>query len=321
MPDYSNPLGSLDDLELHASEAEIVQVGGNSALALDGLAVLPRLDLVDGSVQVDILGGTDSCYPGIAFHLLNPESFELAYGVPHASDQPDAVQYDPVFNGSNTWQVYCGPGYQRSASVPRNEWFRLTVSVFGRRASVQIDDQTPLLVDPLAHKQKSGRIGLWTFGRALFKNLRISETPRSDLSQGDPVVAVPGTISDWTLPGLGNLACEANGVLNLNRYLRSSDGPVTVTHRFHIPTFQEVEFGVGYSDQLTLRLDGKTILEGQNEFSGFETLETRGWIVPGRETVVCHLDAGFHELAATVAATEPFGWGLVVIVTPNASDD
>ena len=315
-PFYENPLETLEGLEIHASEAEIVPMGNDLALSLNGMVVLPGLDLAEGCVEVDILGA-DSCYPGIAFHLRDTDNFELAYGVPHASGQPDAIQYDPVFNGSNTWQVYCGPGYQQSASVPQGRWFTLQVSFLARRAEVRIDSQAALLVNPLAHDRSAGRTGLWTYGRALFKNLRISGPLGSDFLPGDPVAIAPGTISEWTLPGVGNLACEPNGVLNLNRYLRRSDGPVTVIHKLHMPASQEVELGLGYSDRLILRLDGETVFEGQNEFSGFESLGTRGWIVPGSETVVCHLGAGSHELAATVAATEPFGWGLAVTATPG----
>jgi len=68
------------------------------------------------------------CYPGIAFRVKDPGDLELAYVVPHASGQWDAIQYDPVFNGSNTWQVYHGPPYQAAATVPTGEWLTLRVT-------------------------------------------------------------------------------------------------------------------------------------------------------------------------------------------------
>jgi hypothetical protein len=319
-PFFRHPLDSLDSLDLHASRAEIVRVGEGSTLSLNGLVTLPSLELAAGSIEVDIKAGEGSCYPGVVFRLLDTDNFELAYGVPQASGQPDAVQYDPVFNGSNTWQIYCGPSYQRSALVPREDWFTLRVDFQGRRAAVQVDDQAPLIVLPLAHGDAPGRVGLWTYGQAFFRDFRVSESRIGGFLDGSPAAPTPGAVLQWELPGVGTLTAEANGVLNLNRYLRPSEEPVTVLHRLDLPTARDVELGLGFSDQLALRLNGEVIFQGQNEFSGFESLGTRGWIDPERESVRCHLDAGANELAATVTMTEPFGWGMAVTVTPTGSD-
>ncbi|MFC1662001.1 hypothetical protein ACFL3S_11225 [Gemmatimonadota bacterium] len=319
-PSYENPLESLDGLEIHASAAEIVRVGGESVLSLDGLVVHPSFDLQEACVEVEVLA-KGSCYPGIGFHLSDADDFELTYAVPHASGQPDAIQYDPIFNGSNTWQIYNGPAFQRSASVPQEVWFTLRVDFTPGRAAVRIDGQPPLVIDPLAHGRRSGRIGLWTYGPALFKNLGVSAPAPLDAMSGYPQVKKPGTISEWMLPGVGIITCEANGVLNLNRYLRPSEEPVSVLHSFHMPASQDVEFGLGFSDELILQLDGETIFQGENKFSGFESLMTRGWIVPESRKTKCHLAAGSHVLSATVRVTEPFGWGLTVTSTRGLSGE
>lgn len=112
---YEKPLIDLSDLEIRAEQAEVVTWQGREALRLEnGLALVPGHRIADGSIEV-LIGADGPAYPGIAFRAADVLNFELAYAVPHVSGQWDALQYDPVFHGSNTWQVYHGPSYQRAA--------------------------------------------------------------------------------------------------------------------------------------------------------------------------------------------------------------
>jgi hypothetical protein len=71
------------------------------------------------------------------------------------SGEWDALQYDPVFHGSNTWQLYHGPGYQREAQVPTGRWFRLKVDTCGMRAAVSVDGQPSLEVERVQRQLES----------------------------------------------------------------------------------------------------------------------------------------------------------------------
>jgi len=103
---------SLLDLETRATQAEVVTWQGRKALRLeDGLALIPDQRATDASVGV-LIGVDGPAYPGVAFRVADVLNFELAYAVPHVSGQWDALQYDPVFHGSNTWQVYHGQSYK-----------------------------------------------------------------------------------------------------------------------------------------------------------------------------------------------------------------
>jgi hypothetical protein len=98
----------------------------------NGLALIPGRRTTDASIEV-LIGADGPAYPGVAFRVADVLNFELAYASPHVSGEWDALQYDPVFHGSNTWQVYHGPGYQRATQVPTGRWFRLKVDFYGDR--------------------------------------------------------------------------------------------------------------------------------------------------------------------------------------------
>ncbi len=133
-PAYENDLTHLDELDVHASAAEVVAWNGRRALRLtNGLVMMPGLEVADGSVEVQI-GAEGPAYPGIAFRIGDTLNYELAYAQPHTSGLWDALQYDPVFHGSNTWQLYHGRAYQKRVVVPTGEWFGLRVDVKGDQA-------------------------------------------------------------------------------------------------------------------------------------------------------------------------------------------
>lgn len=310
----SFPLDTTEGFTEHVSSAEVVEVEGGPALKLEGMVLAPEIEAGDVGIEVEILA-EQPCYPGIVFRFADPTNYELAYAVPHASGQPDAIQYDPVFNGANTWQLHSGVAYQQFAEIPTGEWFTLRLDVVGDRAVVRVGDQPPLVVERLSHGVRRGRVGLWTFRPALFRNLTVGAPRSLDGLTGTPPMAPPDAITGWHLEGVGTVACEPNGVLNLNRFLASSPDAVRLTRRFETDSAGEVELHVGFSDALTLRLDGELIFEGQHTFTGFESLSGRGWAEPGTEPVHVHVEAGVHELEATLAVTEPFGWGQTVTLS------
>jgi hypothetical protein len=104
-------------------------------------------------------------------------------------------------------------------------------------------------------------------------------------------------------------------VLNLNRFLVPSSDEVRLRRRFKVGHAGEVELGVGFSDLLVLRLDGVLLFEGLNEFKGFDEPADRGWVEVGPAAVRARVEAGEHELEATLRMTEPFGWGHIITMT------
>ncbi len=307
----SKPLDSIEGLELHASTAEVVELAGAAALRLEGMVLLPELKLVNAGIEVEILA-EQPCYPGIVFRLADQDSYELAYAVPHASGLPDAIQYDPVFGGCNTWQLHSGAAYQQRAEVPMGRWFTLRIDVEEERAVIRVDDQEPLVVERLARETRAGRVGLWSFRPAHFRNLRVALHRRLDDLNGVMPAAPAGAVTAWHLEGNGPVTCEPNGVLNLNRYLAPTVGEVRLQRRFVTASAGEVALGLGFSDTVSVRLDGELLFEGSSTFKGFEDLSDRGWVQLGPEPLRARLEAGEHVLETTLGLTEPFGWGQIV---------
>lgn len=309
---FAHPLTELAGLEIRAEKAEVVTWQGREALRLeDGLALVPGLPAVDASIEV-LIGTEGPAYPGIAFRVADVLNYELAYAVPHVSGQWDALQYDPVFHGSNTWQVYHGSAYQGVAQVPAGRWFRLRVHYCGRRAATWVDGQPPLVVERLAHPAAAGLFGLWTYRPAFFCDLRVSSCDELKAPPGQTPSAPEGAVDAWFLEGYGVVTCEPNGVANLNRCLPVSAAEVRLTRRFEMPEGGAATFESGFSDALSLELDGQVIYSGENTFTGFANRAARGYAEYGIHSVQQVLASGTHRLAAVLGVSEGFGWGLAL---------
>jgi hypothetical protein len=310
---------------------EVVTWQGREALRLSGkgacLAILPDLTLSQGRIEVDI-GSEGAAYAGIAFRVFDTHNYELAYAQPHTSGKWDAIQYDPVFHGSNTWQLYHGPGAQQVAEVPPLTWFRLRIEFLDQQAIIRVGEgphpgplptvgegeQPPLFVNPLAHGYQTGLVGLWTYLPAHFSKLRIwDDVP--DLSS-TPFPAPPekpssGTLTEWFLEGFGKVTCEPSGILNLNRYLPVSVGQVRLVRWIEMAKSGDLAFSIGFSDELSLQVDEQVIFTGENLFHSSPNWDERGYVSMAQR--VSHpLSQGLHKLTATLKAKEYFGFGMAL---------
>jgi hypothetical protein len=303
---------SLHDLQINAEQAEAIAWQGREALRLEnGLALVPNSRVRDASIEV-LIGTDGPAYPGVAFRIADLQNFELAYAVPHVSGEWDALQYDPVFHGSNTWQLYHGPGYQHETQVPTGHWFQLKVEYRDTRAAVSVDGQSPLVVERLAHSVAEGQIGLWTFRPAYFCELQVVDCKKLDVPSGKVQSVAEGVIEDWFVEGYGMVSCEPNGAVNLNRYIPISMEKARLIRSFETSEGGEIRFDFGFSDVLTLELDGEVVYYGEHRFAGFTDRAERGYAELGMETVSAVVAPGKHELAAELEVSEGFGWGLVL---------
>jgi hypothetical protein len=167
-------------------------------------------------------------------------------------------------------------------------------------------------VERLSHAKTAGRIGLWTFRPARFRNLRVTKPRPFEGLAGENPQRPDATIEAWWLQGTGIIACEPSGVVNLNRYRVASDAEARLIRRFALDGETDVEITFGYSDELSLSLDGEMLFGGTHTFSGFNSQKARGWVRPANNHLIRRMGAGDHSLEAALRATEPFGWGLIV---------
>ncbi|MGE5580312.1 MAG: hypothetical protein ACM3WU_09745 [Bacillota bacterium] len=338
----------LSDLRWLAVKAEVASPGalkGKKGVRLEnGLLTIPNLDLPSGAIEVEI-AAPGPAYPGIAFRILDPLNFDLAYTQPHCSGLWDAIQYDPVFHGSNTWQVFHGEAFQQRASIPTGDWYSFRVEFQGNWARATIDGQPPLVVDGLARAEVPGSVGLWTYLPAYFRNLRVygapmsgSEPPRigapprsgEPLQLSGPTVAAglqsvlvdqaspraaapkfpPGTVTEWFAENYGLVEAEQNGILLLNRYFPLTLKEVTLSRRFVLEHDAEMRMAFGFSDDIAILLDGETVFAGSHTYRPTPDRAGRGYVQPGQHKTTKKLPAGAHTVSVKVRNSEPFGWGL-----------
>ena len=312
---YESEFPNLESIFISDPEPRIMEWQGHNALRLSGegacLVVFPEVNLTRGSIEVDI-GSEGPAFPGIAFRILDSLNYELGYAQPHTSGKWDALQYDPVFHGSNTWQLYHGPGAHQSVEVPTNEWFRFRIEFQDQSACIQVGDQEPLVVNHLAHTHQSGLVGLWTYLPAYFSNLCIRDETSELLIRSKMISNVDvGTVTEWFLQGFGVVDTEPNGILNLNRYLPTTTKEVILKQRIELFEDQELTFNLGYSDVLSFQIGGEIIYQGENLFHDSPKWEERGYVSPDQQ-VIYSLSKGIHTITATLTAKEFFGFGLTL---------
>ncbi|HTP10875.1 MAG TPA: hypothetical protein VMP08_21625, partial [Anaerolineae bacterium] len=261
---YENDLSDARDLLLRdGTTAEVVEWQGRRALKLNGLAVIPAVSLTEGHIEVQI-GAEGAAYPGIAFRVADMANYELAYAQPHTSELWDAIQYDPVFHGSNTWQMYYGSSYQQVAQVPTNAWFKFAIDFQDQHAVIRVGDQPPLFVARSAHAQPGGPIGLWTYLPAYYCDLSVTPLEHDLPSAVGNCPIDPDSIDEWFMAGFGVITCEPTRILNLNRYFPVALGEVRLTRLIDVLAAGPIELDVGFSDELTLQIDNKVIFTGQH---------------------------------------------------------
>jgi hypothetical protein len=82
--------------------------------------------------------------------------------------------------------------------------------------------------------------------------------------------------------------------------------------QFELAASGEVELAFGFSDELSLAVDGEERFAGANTFKGFASYGERGYAHLGAHTLRLRLDQGLHLLTARLKVTEGFGWGMIL---------
>ena len=315
---YENDLKDFSTLILRDPEPRIETWQGRKALRLSGqgpsLLIIPDLELSQGLIEIYI-GTQGTAYPGIAFRIQDSLNYELAYPQPHTSGKWDAIQYDPVFHGSNTWQLYQGPGSQQVADVPLGDWFHFRVRFKEKFAAIQVGEQKPLFVKTLAHRHHSGLVGLWAYLPAYFSNLVVHDDPGEIVPEpyGESKNKGVGLVTEWFLEGYGKVFAEPSGILNLNRYLPATTSEVRLVRDFRIERNGDITIQVGFSDEVDLQIDGESVFSGENLYHNSPKWEERGYVSLDNK-VSLPLNKGVHRLAAVLKSREFFGYGITLRV-------
>ena len=112
---------------------------------------------------------------------------------------------------------------------------------------------------------------------------------------------------------MASIEVEESGLVNLNRVRRTAaTGRWTAFARTTVKVTQPqtAKLELGYSDDVTVFLNGEAVYSGVN---GFESRhpEYMGFVMPGYENVFLKLRPGENEIVLAITDDQRFGWGFI----------
>ena len=307
---------------------------------LSGYALLKEVVFENGIIEVDIAVKDNKVrgYPGIIFRMQSPEDYERFYIRPHrASLYPDALQYMPVFNGVDCWQLYNGNGYTANADIPAQQWVHVKMEISGTQARIFLDgaEQPSLAILRLKHGTSKGALGLMgqRGGNAYFSNFKYTVDNELQFDPPPEEETPFGMITEWELSqtfkaseidlerhpedqGLRDVTwqrvqCEPSGLVNIACYAgRSGREPDCIWARTTIHTDKDEvrEYQFGYSDVIVIFLNKKLMFSGNSAYTSRDPSFLG--IVGLNDGVYLPLKKGDNELLLMI--WESFGgWGFM----------
>ena len=165
-----------------------------------GIAYRPDLTFQDGTIEFE-LEPPGGAFAGIAFRMANTADYEIVYFISSEDGQRwKAIQYQPVFAGETTWQLYNEPPYFASIPKEAGRTLRVRIALANDRADVFLNDDPMaiLRVPELKRDRARGAIGFWSVapddgvGNEI-RNLRVdtSHVPPMADPIGERVRALP----------------------------------------------------------------------------------------------------------------------------------
>ncbi|MEO0471456.1 MAG: hypothetical protein AAF206_17635 [Bacteroidota bacterium] len=327
-----------DAWTINAEKAEKVQYKGKDALLLEnGIAWLPQADFYNGVIEFDVALPNGRSFPGVIFRAQDEDNFEEFYMRPHQSGNPDANQYNPVYNGVAAWQLYHGEAYAVPYQYKRTEWMHFKIQIRDHQAEVYFANASSpdLAIRKLKGHDQSGGIGLRVFlSGTHFANFSYTKTPptlKAEFKAFDAPKS--GTITEWSVSPIAfaekelegvwdlppsvkkisnweRLKAEERGITNLAKLTGMKEDKNTLWLRLEIESQAEmvVPFSFGYSDRVRVFCNESLLYEGDNRFRSrdYRYLGTIGLF----DTVYLPLYKGVNTLY--FAVSEGFGgWGMM----------
>jgi hypothetical protein len=324
-----NLADDLKDFDLSNSGAYVAEWSDSKALHFNetGAAVFLHVDKklkafrLQAEVAIPIAG-----FIGLVFGAKDIHNYELIYLSHGNSAGVGEIQYDPVMNGSTTWQIYHGPKYQAPATYLLGEWVKFTLEIQQNSVSVYVGDsiEPQLVIFNLQHGIVSGKIGVWGYSPTYIRNLSIEELQAVegiDVPANIEKLKADGFVTDWLVsqPFYDNIQIkdkdwisalvEENGTLNINRlYPSSKDISVQVKSTMFITEDRESVISFGFSDQLRLWINGEEVYQGVWKW---DPPQSDGRIRSDFVSIPISWKAGMNTILAEVTNQEViFGWGL-----------
>jgi len=327
---------NLNDFDLGKTEARKEVWCGSEALFFQGQHCFPvllnkSLSLDSFLIQAEVVCTAES-FVGLVFGAADSDNFELVYVSADNEWKLPNLQYDPVMNGSSTWQIYHGSRYQALVPVPLGEWVKLSLEVHSNSVSIFVGGNLqPQLIIPniMLGNVLSGKIGVWGSSPSYIRNLSVEAIrPLTQLENAfDIKQQINETfVTEWMIskpykrgdqpehdPIWLKTSVEENGTLNLNRLYKSEAGAVVqVKCSFYLHEEKETLLCFGFSDRLRLWVNDQEVYDGEWKWCAPGN-ESDGRIRCDQSSVQIKWKAGINTICGEVTSLEGvFGWGLCV---------
>lgn len=323
--------------DIQAKEGRMTDhLGRKSLLLQGGSAVVKDSQFTDGIIEFDIAFSEERGFMGAIWRIQDAENYENFYIRPHQSGQPDANQYQPVFNGIDAWQLYYGEGYGAPVKYDFNQWTHVKIVVAGKQVEIYIKEMNaPALVSGMKREVKVGKVGLsvGSFAPAYYSNFSFTAMANPPL-KGKPKSPEPtpaGTVTSWLVSNViegkslekkyqlvqsdkqalswKRLDCESTGTVNLAQLHGINETQNTVFARLVIQSDSEQvkKIRFGFSDEVKVYFNDRLIYGGSDLYRSRDHrfLGTIGLF----DELYLPLKKGDNEL--WMAVTENFGgWGI-----------
>lgn len=172
-------------------KARVETLGGRTALRLTTATSTRRdIDFADGTIEFDLWSTGERAFAYLHFRMQSDDEFEAIYFRLHKSRLPDAIQYDPFYQGLGNWQLFHGPDSTAAVDLTPGRWIHVKLELLGEKAALFVGDaREPVLAVPkLARGSKGGFIALRSF---LGANIRSDVEPPSSFAN---VTLRPGVV-------------------------------------------------------------------------------------------------------------------------------
>ena len=308
--------------------ADAMVLRGNTHVVKTGI------DFADGTIEFDLAPLANGDFTAITFRRQSFTNHENIYLRLRRSGDFMAMQYAPRVNGSSTWQLY--PEFAAETAWPRETWTHVRVDIRGSKMEVFAGNATtPTLTVPrLRNGTANGEIAFWARVNdkpqewaAAISNLRITSAPtRIPLTAAasapvqfvwnwqlsEPVPVAAG--ARLTLPPVARSTrparAEESGLINVNRLfpVQKERSVVFARHTLRSDAARRVLAGIGYSDDVTVFVNGEPIYVGVNGWDT-RTPALNSFVDARWESVFLPLREGDNEIILAVTDDQRFGWG------------
>jgi hypothetical protein len=328
----------LREWRLDAKDPKFESYLGRDSLLINGSAWFDAANFRDGVISFDVAASAVPGFHGVAFRAVDDNNFEHFYLRYHHSGDPDATQYQPVYNNVTSWQIYSGPRYSQAVNIAPDRWVHVELRIKGSRMEALIDGQRLVFPD-LVRPAVAGAVALVAGGPnpARYTNVEVrpGDIPDIDITGVAPATPAPkGSVMRWRVStpfaesrvaGVAradakdlkwdDLDSTPNGIANIAtaRKLSKEQDTVFAATTINVAKTTDLRVQFAFSERVVVFIDGRPIYRGLDNYRSrdYRFLGTVGmW-----DEVILHLDRGEHQL--WFAVSEDFGgWAIGAAITP-----